>query len=302
MKHKTIALLFVLMTAGCIIPNISSTDSEIVLGNSLEITNFEVFPNPVSSGSKVTVRMDIENLGDYTVPEEYGFVYFTGPSLTLTGEQKTQQLDKDMEAGNEIKGIHPSRDSFTWSFNAPSLEKGQKKTQTYMGRIYHNYETTVFGNLWVYSEAESRAVESSGKSFLQSSFDSGDAPIMAYISVSPNPAIIYDDKIITLSIRIIKVSSGTVYEWRDSASYTNGEKNIEVEELNKIDITIPGYGFNVLDDCEGEHYLVSGKELTMTCDLLITKSITTFDSIPIEVIIKYAYTTEKTTSIVVEGR
>ena len=300
MKYKLSALImFIILISSCVIPTIFPPIEPILRGYALEITELEVIPPTAPSGSTVRVTMEIENLGDTTVYKNTAFGYFLGSGI---GDQEVL-IDKDMEPANEMLGTQPTRETLTWNVKVPSLERGQMRIQTFIGRVYQYYVTKAHGNIWVYTESESKALESAGKSLQYSSFDYGNGPIGIGMSVSPSPVIIYENyKIFSLSIRLRKIGSGTIFDWGTVIKRKERFKNIKPDDLNIISVEISEPdGLDIGDECRGTQTLIPGRDITLTCDVKVDKKIKTFESFPIEISVQHGYFTEKTTSITVEG-
>ncbi|MEM7816836.1 MAG: hypothetical protein QXZ20_02895 [Candidatus Aenigmatarchaeota archaeon] len=208
MKTKIlIALLGIVAIAGCTIPGVPGITPGVPVtggGKGLEITSFTAEPNAVYSGSTVRVIMETENQGGATAYNSSSFAYLTGSNMDLDGtndmywrgkdnEDKNdcKYFMKDMKPADIVKGTQGDTKTFKWNLIAPNITAGQTRTDTFIGRVYTDYETGVNGNIWVYTETEADAAKASGRTLNKASFSSTSGPVAVEVSVSPDPVIIY---------------------------------------------------------------------------------------------------------------
>ncbi|MEM5778297.1 MAG: hypothetical protein QXD43_00475 [Candidatus Aenigmatarchaeota archaeon] len=318
MKTKIlIALLGIVAIAGCTIPGVPGITPGAPItggGKGLEITSFTAEPNAVYSGSTVRVIMETENQGGATAYNSSSFAYLTGSNMDLDGtndmywrgkdsEDKNdcKYFMKDMKPADVVKGIQGDTKTFKWNLIAPNVTAGQTRTDTFIGRVYTDYETGVNGNIWVYTETEADAAKASGRTLNKASFTSTSGPVAVEVSVSPDPVIIYGtDNSLSITIKISNVASGTIYKPNRPTSCSN--MALTTDDLNKVSVSIDAPDFSGLSGCTGEQELISGRPTTLVCDATITSNVTTFKSFPISVKVKYGYFTEKTASVTVQGR
>ena len=310
--------------AGCSIPGISNipglnTGTTSGGGKGLEITSFTAEPSTIYSRSVVRVIMDVENQGGTTAKNTSSFAFLTGSNINLTNrsgvywygktdggtdEQDCQNFTKDLKPADVVKGTTGDSKTVTWNVVAPNVTAGQTRTDSFIGRVYTDYQTGVNGNIWVYSETESDAAKASGRSLNRASFASTSGPVSVVVSVSPDPVIVYEsgDNSATLNIRISNVASGTIYS---SGKVTGCSKiALKTDDLNNVTYTIDAPDFNLADCLSTDNVeLVSGKPTTVFCTITPkATTITAFKSFPITINVKYGYYTERTTTVTVQGK
>ena len=323
MKAKIlITLLAIVAAAGCTIPGIQGITPGTTVGGGqgLEMTSFTAEPNTVYNGTTVRVVMDVENLGGTTVPNTYAsFAYLTGSNINIVSSDNTYwhrlstdtdttecfYFAKEMKPTDIVRGMPGDKKTFKWSLRAPDILKGQTRPDSFMGRVYTDYQTSVNGNIWVYKEAEADAARASGRSLIKATFTSTSGPVAAEVSVSPDPVIIYgSDKTFSLNIKISNLQTGTIYS--PGVVTSCPPSSISTDDLNKVtlDITAPDFDFSA--DCSGAtpQELVSGKPTTVFCELTVKDASvpTTFKSFPLTITVKYGYYTEKQAAVTIQGK
>ena len=309
MKSKIlISILAIALVCGCVIPGLEGVTPTLGAGLGLEITSFTVEPSTVFSGASVRVIMETANQGGTTVEEGDAMVYLTSSNSDEWDSEQYYHFEKQMKAEDVVRGIpaDTKRISFP-SLTAPDLTPGQTRSDIFIGRIYHEYETSARGSIWIYDETESDAARAAGRSLYSSSFTYTKGPVGLQISVSPSPLVLYgDEDTFTVYIKINNLATGTIYS-PGSVIYTNDSEDIglEAEEINRVDVNVTtddelsGYE----TDCEGtDQELVAGRDLTLVCEVTVDSRPDTFKSYSFDVTVNYGYYTERTATVTVQGR
>lgn len=323
MKTKiliSISLLAVAMVAGCSIPGIPGvpgiTPTTIGGGKGLEITSFTAEPNTLYSNNTVRIIMEVENQGGATSYNASSFAYLTGSNINLTSTDsiywrgkdtestsECQNFSKDMKPADLVKGMPGDTKTIKWNLYAPNVSRGQTRTDTFIGRVYTDYETGANGNIWTYKDAEADAAKASGRSLNKASFTTTSGPVAVEVSVSPDPVIIYGgDKAFTLTIKITNTAEGTIYKPNRPTNCSS--KGLITDELNRVNITIRAPDITWQTSCGGDQELITsgaGRSTTIVCDGTVP-DVTTFQSFPIEIHVKYGYYTEKRATVTVQGK
>jgi hypothetical protein len=334
MKAEILAsILAIVLVAGCTvpgmsdIPGISGGNNVGIGGRGLEITSFTAEPATLYNGSTVRVVMEVENQGGSTAFNTSGlFVYLTGSNLKITGgtadnkywhrtssDTTTSECyvpDKNFKPADVVQGTAGTSDTYKWSLRAPDLDKGQTRTDSFIGRVYTVYETAANGNVWAYTEAESDAAKASGRGLETASFTTTSGPVGLSVSVTPNPVVVSsNDKSFTLNIKISNTASGTIYAPGKIPSCPPSS-SLTPEDFNKVDLTIAADDFDISGDCKTgsstttQQELISGKPTTIICDMTVkTASMpSTFKSYPVTIKVQYGYYTERQASVTVQGK
>lgn len=317
-----IALLAIVAAAGCTIPGIPGVTPGTIggnLGKGLEITSFTAEPATLYNGSTVKVIMEVENQGGSTAPAGSSFAYLTGTNMKIIGSDdrywhrlstdtttdECGDITVDMKPADIVKGTTGNKKTFKWSLRAPNVDSGTTSPNSFIGRVYTNYKTSVNGNVWVYTEAESDASKASNRAINKATFTSTSGPVALEVSATPDPVIITDsDKTLSLRIKISNLQSGTIYKSNKITSCP--PTSLATDDLNKVDMTVTAPDFDMSIDCQGTQVeeLVSGNPTDVICDLTIKSGLepATFGSFPITVKVEYGYYTERTASVTVQGR
>jgi hypothetical protein len=320
MKFKIIILLLsVVLVAGCTnmdIPNLDLGGSSIGGGSGLEITSFTAEPSTVYTGAKVRVTMDIENLGGISVPKSQAIAFLTGTNVELGGDGRywTSSADiaykqvkkNEMRPNDVVRGTPADTDRLYWSLTAPTdnIAAGQTRTDTFYGRLYCNYQTSVNGNVWVYTEGESESSKSSGISINRASFTSSKGPVSLSVKASPDPVITYsDNEPLSLYITITNTGGGVIY--KKKPYYATSAVTIPTADYNQVDINVEFDDTKMTlensADCIATQDLPSGKSTTVVCEFTVDTP-SNFESYPITVTADYGYYTQKTVSVTVQGK
>jgi len=300
-----IAIATVILVSGCIeIPGMPT--SQMGLGGlGLEITSFTAEPSPIFSGASLRVIMEAENRGGTSVNNSDALVYLTsanwGSWAGNTSSFKT--FGKEMKAEDVVRGVPATTDRLTWSLTAPSLSPGQTRSDIFIGRIYHEYETSANGNIWVYSEAEAEAARAAGRQIYTPSFTYSKGPVGIQVTVSPTPVILYaGENSFTVYVKISNLASGTIYS-PGAVGYSSNDISLTVDEINRVDVDVTAPGLSGFSECEGtDQELIAGRDLTLVCDVTVTSVPDTFQSYQFDVKVSYGYYTERTTTVTVQGR
>jgi len=313
--------LAITLVSGCVIPGLEwpfggeGGPTPGVAGLGLEMTSFTAEPSTVFSRSTVRVIMETQNMGGTSVPDSESLVYLTGSNLDLTdtsglswnnpNETQFKHFGKEMRAEDVVRGIPADEKRFTWTLTAPNLTAGQTRTDSFMGRVYHDYKTSANGNVWIYTEAESEAARTAGRAINKASFTYTKGPVGVTVRVTPDPVILYEGtNEFTLYITVKNLATGTIYK-KDAVTYTEPEDiSLISDELNRVDVSLSTHtDLTVGTGCTGEQELVAGRETTLVCDVDVASgSVDTFKSFVMSITVEYGYFTEKTATVTVQGR
>lgn len=298
-----LTLLATILVCACTVPGIPEVGPSLG-GLGLEITSFSAEPSPVFSGGTVRLVMETGNLGGTTVNVNQSLVYLTGSNFDAWGGETYHNFSKDMKAEDIVRGIPADTQRFSWPLTAPSLSAGQTRTDTFIGRIYHEYSTNALGNVWVYSESEADAARTAGRALYPSSFTYTKGPVGISVKVMPDPIILYgSEKSFTLYITLNNLASGTIYTSGAVSYYIAPNVALDSDELNKVYVdVIPPTGVSIGPGCESWQDLIEGRETVLVCDVTLPSAPTTFESYALDVVVKYGYYTERTTTVTIQGR
>jgi hypothetical protein len=317
-KSIIISVLAVILVAGCVgeIPFIP-IPSTFIGGNGLTIIEFSVEPSEVYGGSSARVIVEVENKGGALVEEEKGFVMLIGSALDLDGDEDMywtsdtetsvyKHFGKDMKPADPVRETPSDTKRLSWSLKAPDIDAGQVKEDIFIGRVYYDYETTVSGTIWIYSQDEADAARAAGRAMRSSTFTSTAGPVGVEVKTSPDPVVVEGDgETFVLTIKLSSVGGGTLYK-AGGVTYTDGSENEEIteDELNwvNVDIAASPSILTIPGECEGDQELVGGKDVTITCDVTVINEPATFQGVPLTVTASYGYFTERTVSVSVSGR
>ncbi len=251
--------------------------------------------------------LDVENKGGTNVPDGDAVVYLTGSNYAgWSGAGSFEYLDfeQDMKATDVVRQIPADSKRFTKSLEAPALTPGQTRQDTFIARVYHEYETTANGNVWIYSETEAEAARTAGRALYRPSFTYTRGPVGIEVSVSPDPVIIYGtDSSFTLYVKLSNLGAGTIYA-PDILTYTGESRSVSLttEQINRVDVEVGAGTLEVGSGCEGAQELIAGKDTTLVCEVTIPGSIPSLASYDLGVSVSYGYYTERTTIVTLQGR
>ena len=308
MKIKLLTtVLSILLISGCV--EIEGLGGQVTSGsgNGMEITSFTAEPSSVFSGSSVRLVMEIENQGGTTVPQGDGVIYLTGSSFNeWSGSNAIYEgFSRDMRAEDVVRGIPPSTDRISKTLTAPSLQAGQTRNDIFIGRLYSDYQTSANGNIWAYSETEAEAARAANRQMYTPSFTYTKGPVGLSVSVTPTPLILYEgENTFTVFIKVSNLASGTIYA-PNTINYGGNNVALTMDQINMVNVDVnPGSGLSVANsaDCSGNQELVSGRDMTLVCEVTVDSPPATFQSYTFDVTASYGYYTERTVSVTIQGK
>jgi len=312
-KFYALSILAIVSISLCTIPGIPGVTPGIGGGGGagLEITSFTAEPSTVFSGNTVRIIMEVENKGGTSVSNSEDLVWLTGSNFDAwsTTSPIYEHFDRNMTAEDVVRGIPAGIKRFTWSLTAPSsgITAGQTRTDMFIARVYHEYETSALGNIWIYTETEAEAAKAAGRQMYKSSFTYTTGPVGVQISVLPDPVVLYGtENSFTVTIKVSNLATGTIYS-PNAVTYTEGSEDVSLTttEINRVDVDVDAHAdLSGYTDCEGtDQELVAGRDLTLICEVTVdTTNLATFKSYSFNVKVSYGYYTEKTASVTVQGR
>ena len=319
-KFLLTAMLAVVLVAGCVQPGEWPwiTTPTTFVGGGLVITEFYADNTEVYNNRSNEITMTVTNKGGASVPDGEAVAVLQGSALkddfsdnlywTNRGTTTSvyQTMGKTMDPYDPIKDVPADEKTLHWYLTSPEgIDPGTIRNDVFIGRVYYDYSTTVTGNIWIYSEAESDAAKAAGKQLNQNSFSSTSGPVALYITVRPDDVVVSDeDSTFILKVKVVNTGGGAVYA-PGTIDYdaTTPDLSLDSEtELNRIDISITApSGWSGLSDCQGiDIELLKGEE-TLTCDVTVPVP-STFVSSQIKVEATYGYWIERTTTVTVSGR
>jgi hypothetical protein len=316
-KSILLAITAVLLVAGCTTPDggqlFQQVTTTTVAGTGLVISDFTVDPTNVYSNANARIMMTAADKGGAPVPDTKSVIYLTGSALSLSdatgvywhnsAESIYKHFGKTMNPEDTVRGTQADEKTLTWSLTSPNVSKGQTRNDIFIGRIYYDYQTSVTGTVWAYSQAEADAARASGRTLNKATLTSTTGPVALTVKTSPDPIVLSSgDSSFTMTIKVSNVGGGALYKV-GAVNYAVGSEDVTLttDELNKVDIAISAPGITVTG-CTGEQELVGGKDMTLSCDATITTAPPTFQGYPITVTATYGYNTERTATVVVSGR
>jgi hypothetical protein len=318
--NKTILLttLAVLLVAGCTgqggvqLPFQQITTTQVG-GAGLVISDFSVDPTSLYGNSNARVMMTVSNKGGFSVPDGSSLVYLTGSAISMddtTGvywhnaaESIFKHFGKTLNPEDTVRGTPADEKTMTWSLTSPNVTRGQTRNDIFIGRVYYDYQTSVTGTVWVYSQSESDAAKASGRTLNKATLSSTAGPVAMIVKTSPDPVVLSTgENSFTVTIKLSNVGGGALYK-AGAVNYAAGSEAIALttDQLNKVDISASAPGIT-LTGCTGEQELVSGRDITVSCDATIATVPATFQGFPITVTATYGYNTERTATVAVSGR
>ena len=317
-KGVLLAILSVVLVAGCVqgdFPFISTTTT-VIGGTGLIITEFAADPTEIYTDGSGRIMVTISNRGGAIVDAGNAVFYLTGSGikddlqndLYWSGRGSTtsvfEQITKKLDPEDTVGDVPPGEQMITYSLTSPSgIAKGSTRQDTFIGRLYYDYSTTVMGNIWIYSEAESDAARATDKPLNKATLSSTAGPIALYVKAIPDPVVLAPgDDTFTLQIKVSNVGGGTLYK-ADSIDYSNPDLSMDPEtQLHILEIDVEGSGLTGFDECEGEQEMVVGRDITLSCDVTVTSPPTTMQSYQIKAVATYGYRAERTVDVTVSGR
>jgi hypothetical protein len=316
-KSILLTTLAVLLVAGCTGTGIQLPFQQITMtaigGAGMVISDFSADPTAAYGNSNVRVMMTVSNKGGAPVSDANSLVYLTGSALSLSdttgvywhnpAETIFKHFGKTMNPEDTVRGTPADEKTLTWSLTAPNVSRGQTRSDIFIGRVYYDYQTSVTGTVWVYSQSESDASRASGRTLNKATISATSGPVALTVKTSPDPIVLSTgENTFSMTMKVSNVGGGALYKV-GAVTYTSGSEDITLttDELNKVDIAVSAPGMTV-SGCTGEQELVAGKDITLSCDVTITSPPTTFQGYPITVTATYGYNAERTATVTVSGR
>ena len=315
-KSILLATIAVLLVAGCTTSGVQFPFQQVTTtsggGNGLVMTDFSPDSSSLSSNSSTRISFTITNAGGAVVPIANSLIYLTGSNIDLTDSSgiywhsntdtsQFKHFTKDMNPANDNTGTPADEKIISWSLIAPSVSKSQpNRNDIFIGRIYYDYQTTVAGTVWAYTQAESDTAKASGRALSKSTFSSTAGPVALAAKISPDPVVGTDT--FTLTIKVNNVGGGSLYK-AGIVNYGSGTENIALtsDQVNIATIAVSGPGITVGTGCDGDVILPKGLN-TVSCDITLSSPPATFQGYPITIAATYGYYTERTTNVIVTGK
>ena len=228
-KEILLATLAILFVAGCAgqIPMPWITEVTTFAGGGLVITEFEIDNPEVYSNRSAKITMTVTNKGGASVPDGEAVAVLQGSALQddfspdgdlywterSTTDSVYETMGKDMNPYDPVRDVPADEKIINWYLTSPTgIDPGTTRSDIFIGRLYYDYATTVTGNIWVYSEAESEAAKAAGRSLNENSFSSTSGPVALYVSAKPtNVVVSTGDDTFTLRVKISNAGGGTPY-------------------------------------------------------------------------------------------
>ena len=245
-KGVLLAILSVVLVAGCVqgqLPSWIQQTTTVVGGAGLVITEFSADPMEIYTDASGRIMVTISNKGGSVVDTGDAVFYLTGSgikddlanTLYWSGRGSTTSvfagLTKILNPEDPVRGTPAGEQTITYSLTSPTgIAKGSIRDDIFIGRLYYDYSTTVSGNVWVYSEAESDAARASDRSLNKATLSSTAGPVALYVTAIPDPVVLapgddtftygwdldndglYDDA----------TGQNVVWTWNDNGTYTIG--------------------------------------------------------------------------------
>jgi hypothetical protein len=317
-KSILLATIVVLLVAGCTnqIPNpFQPVTISTTAGNGLVMTDLSPDSSSVSSNSSARISFTIDNMGGAAVPDSNSLIYLTGSdvdSLTDTSgiywygantadQTQFKHFGKTMNPADANTGTPADEKIVSWSLKAPSVNKSQPdRNDNFIGRVYYDYQTTVTGTIWAYTQAESDTAKASNKALNKATFSTTSGPVTLIAKASPDPVV--GDTTFSLRININNVGGGSLYK-AGSVNYEPGSESIALttDQVNIVTINVDAPGMTIGDGCNGDVTLPKGSNV-VSCDLTLASAPSTFQGYPVTVTAVYGYYTERTTNVIVTGK
>jgi len=290
----------------------------VVGGTGLVITDFTADPTEIYTDASGRIMVTIANKGGAVVDAGDAVFYLTGSGIKDSLENDLywsargsttsvfEQISKTLNPEDPVRGTPAGEQTITYTLSSPTgIAKGSTRNDIFIGRLYYDYSTTVAGNVWIYSEAESDAARASDRSLNSAALSSTAGPVALYVKAIPDPVVLAaGEDTFTLQVKVSNVGGGTLYE-AGAIDYSDAAPDLALDaetELNMVEIDIEGSGLTGFGDCEGVQELVAGKDITLSCDVTVTSPPTTMQSYQLEVTATYGYFTERTSTVTVSGR
>lgn len=324
--NKTILLatIAVLMVAGCTgnggfqLPFVTTSPLGVAAGNGLVITEFSLDNTEVYSNRSAKVTMSVSNKGGSTVPNGKALAVLQGSAIKPTladnlywsGRSSTSSvylgMGKDMSPYDPVRDMPADEKTLDWYLTSPTgITAGTTRTDYFMGRLYYDYSTTITGNVWIYTEAESEAAKSASRQLNANSFTTSAGPVALYVTIKPTAVVVSDtDRTFTMTVKVSNTGGGTVYK-QGAVTYDTTSPDLVIDtetQLNRLAVAITApSGWSGYTDCESADLELVKGEATLTCEVTVPVP-DTYESDQISVVANYGYWIEKTAQVVVAGK
>jgi hypothetical protein len=276
-------------------------------GYGLEIIELSADPTSAYSTQSAKITTTVENQGDAVIAASKSALYLFGPLTEWGSPTAAQPIEKQMRPDDPTRNITADKYTKRWSLTAPTLPRGQTRTDDFIVRAYYDYNTTSRGAVWAYSQSEATAAQEAGKTLQSSMFTNTRGPLSIAISVSPDPPIVTEsERTFTITIDITNLGGGTAYK-QTAIDYSSDFNIDETTELNKFGytITLPSGKLEAVSgscDLTNDDEELIGGTSTIMCDVKYTPGIEALMSMPIEVALNYGYYSDQTVSLTAIGR
>lgn len=318
MKNAKNRIVLALMVLTVVVSGCTGGNQEEDQGSdSLTVSEFSAFPNPVPAGQNVQFRMELVNDGDQDANNVYARLY--NPPFGDSGSQvwkpvggdsmsesyRTLEFDTLRAAGEQTPAVPKTRQV---DFEAPSLGPDRDIGYGFNSYILFNYSTVGTAEVQVMGEDKYREEGSpQGSAGLENSR----APIQMEIR-TPTPIPIYEttDEDVTKQFCVIarNQGSGVPFHPDQIPEDTDFDMSGIQETENKLQISIQDVGditFDVSDSVERNYQNVSildGRGVGCFNMEISDTSGTLQRTIPIRVDASYGYRKSANTNVQVQGR
>jgi len=293
-KYMLPLVVMVVLVAGCLGQDdpVNTEDCQTNTVNGLSIKCFSTAVSELRSGQASTILMEVENQGEAEINAAYGAALLIIPTDWTLDKSSTQSYPRNLKNADPATGRPADIYQFRWRATAPTLAKGQMRTDPILGRIYYDYTTKANGVIPIYPYGETTSDTAS--------FTSSRGPIEISVSISPNPPQIELEKEeFSLYMQLTNAGSGQVYH---NNTVTASKLNLSETQRNVVDldITLPP-GLEIKEkSCYRNVELIGGKA-TAICDITVNRP-SAKQLYPITITAYYGYLMESQTSITVTGR
>jgi len=325
-KSILIATLAIVLIAGCIqgniqIPGITVSPTTFTGGNGLTITEFVVDNAELYANRSAKITMTVSNKGGASVAINKAVAViqgsalkndFLGGDLYWTKRSTTtsvfQNMGKIMNPYDPVNDKAADEKTLYWYLTSPEgISAGTTRTDTFFGKLYYDYATTVTGNVWVYSEGEAAAAKSANRNLNQNSFTSTSGPIAVIVTVKPTNVIVSSsDNTFSMQIKVSDVGGGIVY-LPGQITYDAASPNLALSpdtQLSRVKVEIPTIptGWTGLNSCISDSLELTKGVGTLDCDVTVSVPTTGSDSSQLKILVTYGYSSQQAFSVKVSGK
>lgn len=274
-------LVIVIFLAGC-----TSQSSQSQTGNGISIISFNPDLDKITSGSKVSLNLLIENTGESEANDiSAELVGLDGWSIESSRTQTTENLF----AADPINNFKGGTTSFTWVAVSPSNDFEQPYSVS--SKVYYTYETRAsvqlkIDNYELYYKTLPEAEQKTEKLGVVSQTSS----LGPFKVTATSQARFSQDGNVPVEIDIQNTGGGKAFKIGDRPIATT---------IDIISADVDG-----VDSCKNlppndlQVKLSAGSSAKLKCNLSIS-DVSTVKIFPIEIKLKYRYITEKPSSITV---